>query len=274
MIRKLIICAILITIITVPVFAQSVTVSPPSGQAIESLTIGSNEGTSGTITFYCNDGSTIQGTWSYLTTFSVLDHSTIRAFHISMGSDSTSTTFITPGKLFIKFYQTKALLNGSQGIIRAGYGQVENLYYNDLETNSLLSPVIKVTFTADQDVGYTPEYWSLSDAEGNVAVPTDILRTLNEWKDYIFGFLPSARAFIDELFYWLKFFFIDNLEMIVALFLAVPMAFAAKNSRGNPEKFLRQYFKTLKGFFEFTLHIWTILLSSINTVLQWFKQWV
>ena len=91
-----------------------------------------------------------------------------------------------------------------------------------------------------------------------------------------FAYLGCSRGcvFFGELFYWLKFFFIDNIALILALFFAVPMAFAAKNSRGNTERFFRQYFKTLRGFFEFILMIWRMLFESIGTVIGWFKSWL
>jgi hypothetical protein len=49
------------------------------------------------------------------------------------------------------------------------------------------------------------------------------------------------------------------------------MAFAAKNSRGNPEKFLRQYFKTLKGFFGFIVWLWTALIRTAAYIRGMFK---
>jgi hypothetical protein len=83
--------------------------------------------------------------------------------------------------------------------------------------------------------------------------------------------LLDAINFISDLIYWLRFFFIDNIALILALFLSVPMAFAAKNSRGNPERFMRQYFKTLRGFFEFIFQVWRLLTETIGTVIGWFR---
>lgn len=267
--RRLLTFFILVSLLVAPAFAQSVTITSPEGQAIKYLTIGSNEGTTGTIHFKLNDGSTIDGSWSYVTTLDVGGYSLIRVGNISLGGEEAGTTYVTPGKFYTKFLQVKAMLNGSDNTIRGAYGQVNGGWYNWVEVQSPASPIVSITFVADKDVEYTPEYWELDKANENVG--GDYFEYIRNIMALAYEVFWAAYDFATELLYWIRFFFVDNLTMILALFLAVPMAFAAKNSRGNPEKFMRQYFKTLRGFFEFIFQVWRLLLESIGTVRGWFR---
>jgi len=268
-VKRLLILFVCVALLVVPAFAQSVTITAPSGQAIKYLTIGSDEGTTGTIHFKLNDGSSIDGSWSYQSTLDVGGYSLIRIGNISLGGEDAGTTYITPGKFYTKFLQVKAMLNGSQNTMRGAYGQINGGWYNWVEVNSPSSPVVSITFTADKDVEYTPEYWAIGDANQNVA--GDYFEYIRNIMALAYESFWIAYAFISDLIYWVRYFFVDNLTLILALFFAVPMAFAAKNSKGNPERFIRGYFKTLRGFFEFIFNVWRLLTETIGTVIGWFK---
>jgi hypothetical protein len=267
--KRLLILFVCVALLVVPTFAQSVSITAPSGQAIKYLTIGSTEGTSGTIHFNLNDGSSIDGSWSYQSTLDVGGYTLIRVGNISLEGEEAGTTYVTPGKFYIRFLQVKAMLNGSENTMRGAYGQVNGGWYNWVEVHSPSSPVTSISFVADNDVEYTPEYWSLDNANQNVA--GDYFEYLRSIMVLAYETFWDAYAFIGDLIYWVRYFFIDNLTLILALFFAVPMAFAARNSRGDPERFMRQYFKTLRGFFEFIFQVWRLLTETIGTVIGWFK---
>lgn len=147
-----------------------------------------------------------------------------------------------------------------------GAGQTGAMNNIAIEKYGITSPIIGFTLSADSEITYTKREELLDVVNQNLgaAGAAEIMTLAYEtfW---------AAYNFTVDLVYWLKYFFVDNLVMIVALFLAVPMAFAAKNSRGNPERFMRQYFKTLKGFFEFILFLWRMLLETIGTIRGWFR---
>ena len=65
-----------------------------------------------------------------------------------------------------------------------------------------------------------------------------------------------------ELFYFLKFFFWDNLGMTISLYLIISMAYSANTSK-DIFKFLGKFFNDQKKLFEFILSLWTTLVNLI-----------
>lgn len=259
-------CALLLI---APAFAQTQTIEAPEGQAIRFITIGSDEDTTGTLALKLEDGSTIDCTWSYLSTMEIGGVSLVRVGNVSIEGETASTTYRTPGKFYTKFMQTKAMLNASDNTIRIAYGQIDGLWYNYVEYNSPASHIVSATFTADKQVTYSVEYWAVDKARENVQ--GGFFKQISEIMNFAIETFWDVFDFLTAVYDWTIFFFVTNYQMILALFLAVPMAFAAKNSRGNPERFLRQYFRTLKGFFMFMIDIWRVLIESIGTVRGWFR---
>jgi hypothetical protein len=154
--------------------------------------------------------------------------------------------------------------------IKLGYGQFAvgpvNAWVDVVTADTARSAITSFTLSADKTVTTSYEYKAAEDAAGALAGYKN-----DSIIEFAWSVFWDALSFMGELFYWIKFFFIDNISLILALFFAVPMAFAARNSRGNPERFLRQYFKTLRGFFEFVFHVWRLLTETIGTVIGWFK---
>jgi hypothetical protein len=137
-----------------------------------------------------------------------------------------------------------------------------------IATSVSRAPVLSYRVVSDSDVTVSK---TLEDYDKAVAAVSDLEQSGINAVNYTLSLVGSFIDFVVSLVYWTKYFFVDNLAMIVALFLAVPMAFAAKNSRGNPERFLRQYFKTLKGFFGFIIWLWTILIRTVAYIRGMFK---
>lgn len=257
----------------IPVLASesgsgTIEITPPAGKAIVNLYIVSNEGTTGSITFQQQNGQTIGAAWTYQTVYDLYGYSIVRRGVITVGSDMESKDYVTPGQLYTMFYHVPGVANMTQNRMSGYMDQSKVSLWPMVESDTTASPVIKAVITSDSVVEYWFDYADISEQKNLLTASND------DWAKKIMEFAEKSfwlvYAFLTSLLYWLKFFFVDNLEMVVALFLAVPMAFAAKNSRGNPEKFLRQYFKTLKGFFEFILSIWQRLIETIRTIRGWF----
>lgn len=271
--KRALILFVCVALLVVPALAQTVTYTAPTGKALAGIKIGSNEGTTGTITFRYNDGTTTTGSWSYQSTFSIIEYTLVRQGEITLGSDTANENYITPGKLYVMFSQS-----GNNYNLTGAPRMIGSLGQNPITTGFIsptvyatvpASPLIGYTFTADKEVTYT-------NYESDYNVVNEGLKATNEdWLRKIltlgYDVFWTAYNFITDAIYWTRFFFVDNLALILALFFAVPMAFAAKNSRGNPEKFLRQYFTTLKGLFNFIMSMWKTIIESIGTIIGWFK---
>lgn len=262
--RRLLTFFILVSLLVVPAFAQTVTYTCPADMALYTLTMYGNSPTYTTFELYRQDGTTTSGSWSYQP-YTVLGFPVATQVELSMDGETDDEVFVTPGQIRVSMYPSRNLteLAETRWIMGAGQGAFNNA---NVEKYGVTSPIIGFMFAADSEVTYKYTEDKRDTVAGNLGG-----QNVGQIMDIIYSTLAAAITFLIDLGYWLKFFFVDNLTMILALFLAVPMAFAAKNSRGNPEKFLRQYFKTLRGFFEFIFQVWRLLLESIGTVRGWFR---
>jgi hypothetical protein len=249
----------------IPASAQTISYNCPEGMAIYELQMIGNSPTTATFELHRQDGTTTSGSWSYQP-YTVYGYAVATTASISLEGDSDTTTFVTPGQLYISLYPSRNLTELAETRLIMGAGQTGGMNNIAVEKYGITSPIIGFSISADNEITY-------SKTEESITVVSQNLKSagLDEIMDLIYSTVFLVIDFVTSLLYWLKFFFVENLLMIVALFLAVPMAFAAKNSRGNPEKFLRQYFKTLKGFFEFILSVWQRLIDTIGTVRGWFR---
>lgn len=267
--RRLLTFFILVSLLAAPAFAESYVVDAPSGKCWVNIYVVSNEGTSGAITFQQQNGQTITGDFSYSTVVDLYGYSLIRRGKITLGSDSDTKDFVTPGQLYTMFYHVPGVSNITQNRLSGFMDQSKVSLWPTVETDTTPSPIVKYTIISNGPVEHWGDTTTITAQGGLLATSSDdwIKKSL----ELVYSTFWTAHYVITEIIHWTKFFFVDNLTMIVALFLAVPMAFAAKNSRGNPEKFLRQYFKTLRGFFEFIISMWKTIIDTIGTVRGWFR---
>lgn len=265
--RKLIIFASLLILIAaiIPVHAQVVTYNSPTDKAIYEILMSCDYPTTATIDLNLLDGTTIPASWSY-------QPKSIYGFYdgsestIILDGETATETRLVNTRLQLNIQTSSNLTEFKGDRLIMGASQVWGIMDISVQKYGLSSPIIGFTINSDSEVTY-----EVKENTRNAAVQAMKSSSLTEIINFYTKVFWDVLGFLTALFDWLKYFFVDNLLMIVALFLAVPMAFAAKNSRGNPEKFLRQYFKSLKGFFEFMLSIWKMLIETIGTVRGWFR---
>jgi len=271
----LVLCSLLLI---APAFAQMVTYTAPAGKAITALTIKSNVDTTGSITFNFNNASSISGSWSYVTTANYFNYVQVKRGTVTVGGVSDSNTYWTVGNFYtfitlpghdFNYYN----FSGNKIVMQGG--QYSGAYDILARKDAPYSSVVSFTLSSNKDVEFgtqeTKDLATINYNLGKTLIDEGDDGWISQVMQIAYETFPAAISFVFDLVYWLKYFFVDNLLMIVALFLAVPMAFAAKNSRGNPERFMRQYFRSLKGFFMFVLDIWRMLLETIGTIRGWFR---
>lgn len=259
--RRLLIFLFLVLLIAAPAFAQIETTAAPSGKVIWAVDMELNPGTTGSFTATLEDGTAITGDFSYTT--APITYIPITA-DVDLDGDTSTMAFYTPLPLQMSLWHADTSNDTRQ--IKLGYGQYGGLWNDVVASDVSRSPITSFTINADNDVTVNYEYNDAEEAAKQLSGNKN-----QSILDFAWSVFWDTYNFLGELWYWLSFFFIDNLTMVLALFFAVPMAFAAKNARGNPERFFRQYFKTLKGFFEFILMIWRMLLEGVGTVIGWFR---
>ena len=85
-----------------------------------------------------------------------------------------------------------------------------------------------------------------------------------EWINFSISIGSFVFGLVVTIFYWGKFFLWDNLILTISLYVSLTMAFAARRSRGNMEKFFRQFFSDQRKLFEFFLTVWNTLITIIS----------
>lgn len=251
---RLILCLVVLAMLVLPACAQTVTVTAPQGQAIKYLTIGSNGGTAATVTFTLNDGSTVPCSYTYSSTYPAVGS-------ITVNGETASTSYYTMGKFYTRFFQTKEMLNGSSNTMRGAYGQINGAWYNYVEGTTAASPIISATITSTTDVEYTADYWSIESGTENVS---------GGWVQYILSLVWMFIGFVKELVFWLKFFFVDNLLLVLALYIGITGA-VAFNKKKNIFGALKEFFGYQRKLLEFIVLLWNILIQIAANIRGLFK---
>jgi hypothetical protein len=269
---KGIIFLFLCLILIVPAFAFDTVYTAPQGKALSIVNIVSDAGTTGTIELYQQNGDTTTGSWTYgeWEPFALPPSSSAS---VTVGSETASTRYVVPFMLWTSFriFRPFDLNTSTPTVIRGYIGQTEAIANEHADKVVKPYPIVGFRITADKEVVVHTQWVPLQIAslDANAQdINADWIKAIMDLAYLVFW---NAIPFMTSLGYWIRYFFITNLKMIVALFLAVPMAFAAKNSKGNPEKFFKQYFATLKGFVLFIILLWHTLLDSIGIVRGWFR---
>ncbi len=268
--KRILILFVCLVLLIAPAIGQTVFWNATDTEALASVLLISNPGTTGSIFFTLENKDVVSGTWSYQYVPNVIGYPYDYMAGISVGGESASKEYVTPGNLYARYeHMTHLPLNLSTNRIRGFIDQSENNWWQvvpDVESDTSAFPIIAFTFVSDSEVEYSVT--TVARAQMQRDLKTDFIEQITNFAKAMFW---TAYTFVSDLLYWLNFFFVENILMVVALFLAVPMAFAAKNSRGNPQKFLKEYFKTLTGFFSFMFFVWRMLLETVGTIRGWFR---
>jgi hypothetical protein len=161
-----------------------------------------------------------------------------------------------------------------------GYGLFsdEIVFYpvDDITSNLITGVSISSTQPIDLTINTNKadklqDYVTKTVGEYQANVIGDVSNTARDWINFGLSTIGYLMGMGVALFYWLKFFFVDNLMMTVALYMTLTMAFAARASGGNPAKFLRAWFKDQVGLFKFIIGLWQSLANLIGTVRGWFR---
>jgi hypothetical protein len=154
-------------------------------------------------------------------------------------------------------------------VYHAGYGGFDDnlavfMPVSNIGTNLIYAVELSGSTEFDVDISHA-EYASVSQGVSKTA-----WEAAGDWLNFGLQILTFVYDFVLSLFYWTKFFFVDNLVMTIALYLTLTMAFAARASRGNIAKFLRTWFKDQVGLVRFIFEMWRMLIETIGTIRKWF----
>jgi hypothetical protein len=93
------------------------------------------------------------------------------------------------------------------------------------------------------------------------------------WLALATQYATAIYDFITGVFWILKFFFIDNLLLIIALWISVSMAYSAISTR-DIFKFYTKFFRLQKALLDFIVSLWQTLVSIVYQMVQIFVKWL
>lgn len=235
------------------------------GNAIQRMGIDVPTGTTVSYTLTYGSGSTASGTLHYHN-----DGFFQQSSEITLEGESSSYTYVglqEIGRFYVSGYGRNET---SPGVWQKGF-----LVFGSTAGVSTISddfvflpvsgdPVIyKIDISSDNPVDVAIYYAP----RGDVADATEksFLDVANDWVQFATGIASTIYNVLASAFRWIKFFFVDNLGMTIALYIAGSLAIAARSARGNPIRVLRQFFKDQKNLFEFVISLWERLVNIIAT---------
>jgi hypothetical protein len=197
---------------------------------------------------------------------------------IGIGSGSDSREFVDLGtddwsllqKIDVVGYANQQDDNGT--VIDQGYciydasanvgGAVAlHLGYIAYQPVSPIQPIDSISFTATKPVKVTIKTGNraeiakvTSDTGGNVGL---------QWINFAISIAGMLLSLVLGMFAWLKFLFVDNLILIIALYISVSMAYSAMTS-SNIFQFYKKFFRFQRSMFQFMVELWNYLIQIIS----------
>jgi len=164
--------------------------------------------------------------------------------------------------------------DNSTGLIvyNAGYGSFDNELAVYKVVPSLGTNLIyRVELSSDAPFDVDISYGSKSDVAA--AVSKTALDVAGDWLSTAISLSGSILAFVLMLAWVIKFFFIDNLLLIVAMWISVSMAYSAISSR-DIFAFYKKFFRTQRALLDFIVSLWDMLVRTLNALVQIFVKWL
>ena len=246
----------LLALVAMPAYAQTESFTAPSGYAVWAIDLNVPPYTDGTVTIHLYNGDTITAPFSYQQNGIIPTSMDAEA---SIGSSATkSFTYAVPLNLQIQIWNGDNVTYARQ--LKLGYGQAGGVWNNVMETTIAASPIQSFTVVADNNVGVKPQTVKYSDAEAQLNPPEgfDLIALLTYYT-------PLIVTIFASLIYWLKFLFIDNLVLVVALYLTGTMAYAI-NTSSNIFTFYKTWFRQQAAMFTFIANSFSITFQIVTQV--------
>lgn len=237
----------------------------PDGDAVQRISVDVPTGTTVNFTLYYGSGSTVSGWMTYNNTGSFLQYS-----EVAIDSDVHGYEYVgiqEIGRIDIVGYARNWTSDTeyTTGFIvyDSVFGISERKAMAYYPVSSVSDNVIyKFEITSNNPVAVA--YYTNTRANVGKAAVNTPLQAVNEWVTFAISIGGALLGFVIGVFGLIKFFFIDNLLLIIALWISVTMAYSAITSGGNVFKFYTKFFKYQRTLLEFMVQLWNYLIQIIS----------
>ncbi len=215
---------------------------------------------------YYGAGNSVSGTASTAWNTSLLPlHTTTSTIVFNGETKEYSYLDTNPEYDYYLSGYAKKQSDNSTGIIvyNAGYGSFDNDLAVFMSVPNIAGNLIyRVDLVSDAPFDVDISYGTASEVASSVS--KGILDIAWEWMNFAIGIAGTLKDFLFATFYWIKFIFVDNLLITVALYFSISMAVAATKSR-DIFQFYRRFLSDQRKFFEFILGLWQTLINIISS---------
>jgi len=243
----------------------------PEGKAIQRLSFDVPTGTTINYTLWYGNGATVSGWMEYHNVGSYQQHTEVAIGGTASGYEYTGLQEI--GRIDIVGYAKNKTGEDSyeNGLIIYdsvfGISDMKAVVFYPI-SSSTVSTVYKVSWTSNNPV-YANAYVNTREAVTEAASKS-VLDVISEWVTFAVGMAVTVKDVAISAFYWIKFFFFDNLGMTVALYISISLAYSACTAR-NVFQFFRNFINFQRKLFEFILSLWHLLISIVETFRSIFR---
>ena len=159
----------------------------------------------------------------------------------------------------------KNISNEAPGIIvyNAGYGSFDNdlaIFYELADVTSSLIYRLEIAGSEDFDIDIT---YAETEAVA-AAADKSWVEIAYEWMAFAVSLAQTVYDFALAFFKWMYFLFVENIVMVIALYLAITMAYSASTAK-NIFDFFKKFFGYQKKLYGFLIDMWNALIGLIAT---------
>jgi hypothetical protein len=225
-------------------------------------------------TLYYGSGNTASGSASNVWNISIIPpHSTTST--IVFNGETKQYSYVDTNPDYDYYLSGYARDNTNQtGLIvyNAGYGGFDNdLAIFKPVSNPAVNLIYKVVLSCDAPFDVDISYGSKGDVADSVSKTA--FQTGNDWLNFGLMVGGSILGFVSAAFAWIKFIYMGNLLLVIALWFSVSMAYSATTSK-DIWGFYKKFFGLQRSFFTFMFLIWQTVVSIIAQMIQAFLKWL
>lgn len=246
----------------------------PDGNAIQRISIDLVSGAAINFTLWYGDGSTVDGWMEYSNVGVFTQNSAVGIGGVESGYSYWGLQEI--GRIDIVGYARNYTTDTefTQGFIvyDSVFGVSERkamAYYEVTNPSDLVIYKFSMTSSKPVAVGY---YTNTRANVARAATKTP-MEAVDDWVGLAYQFAGTVKDFIFGVFYLLKFLFVDNLLLIIALWISVTMAISAVTTR-NVFQFYAKFFRYQRALLDFIFSLFRFLVEIVNSMKQIFFKWI
>lgn len=244
----------------------------PQGEAVQRILVDVPTGTSVNFTLWYGSGKTVTGWMQYTQSSSCDDFisffdSYCQYSGVAIGSDAQGYNYRGVqeiGRMDIVGYGRNDTSNQTgflvyDTVVGVWQGQIMSFY---AVSNPQDMVIYKFQITSNNPVDIT-YYTNTRQNVLNAATKT-IFDVGSEWVNFALSIGSTLLGFVLMSFAVIKFFFIDNFLLVIALWISVTMAYSAISTR-NIFQFYTKFFRYQKSLYYFMIELWNYLIQIVSS---------